>query len=146
MPDSGAHDLRNLRSDGPTLSATALRSTKAGLVALCIVSFALATFGPWFNLLLAYGLMVASMAVAVAGIWWADRAAHETHRDRTLTNGIYARSGAALSVATLLLSMYYTGLLVLFLVFWPVLFVVLLIVWTLHRSLVDAGTASGVRA
>ena len=96
MPDLGAHDLGNLRSDGPTLSATALRSTKAGLVALCIVSFALATFGPWFNLLLAYGLMVGSMAVAVAGIWWADRAAHETHRDRTLTNGIYARSGAAL--------------------------------------------------
>src|SRR2546428_10807146 len=84
MPDSGAHGLGNLRSDGPTLSTTALRSTKAGLGALCIVSFALATFGPWFNLLLAYGLMVASMAVAVAGIWWADRAAHETHRDRAL--------------------------------------------------------------
>src|SRR2546426_11980772 len=146
MPDPEANDLRTFRSEGPLLNAIALRSTKAGLVALCIVSLALATFGPWFNLLLAYGLMVASMAVAVAGIWWADRAAHETHRDRTLTNGIYARSGAALSVATLLLSLYYTGLLVLFLVFWPVLFVVLLIVWTLHRSLVDAGTASGLRA
>src|SRR2546428_147815 len=62
MPDLGAHDLGNLGSDGPTLSAMALRSTKAGLVALCIVSFALATFGPWFNLLLAYGLMVALMS------------------------------------------------------------------------------------
>src|SRR2546422_6646185 len=146
MPDSGAHGLGDLRSDGPTLSTTALRSTKAGLGALCIVSFALATFGPWFKLLLAYGLMVASMAVAVAGIWWADRAAHETHRDRALTNGIYARSGAALSVATLLVSAYYTGLLVLFLGFWPLLFVVLLIVWTLHRSLGYAGAASGLRA
>ncbi|TLZ78309.1 MAG: hypothetical protein E6K07_05860 [Methanobacteriota archaeon] len=84
--------------------------------------------------------------MAVAGIWWADRAAHEAHRDRTLTNGIYARSGAVLSVATLLLSIYYTGLLVLFPVFWPVLFVVLLILWALHRSLVDAQTASEVRA
>ena len=128
------------------MNATALRSTKAGLLALGIVSFALATFGPWFNLLLGYGLMATSIAVAVVGIWWADRSAHEVHRNPGLTNGIFAKSGAVLSVATLLLSMYYTGLLVLFLVFWPVLFVVLLIVWTLHRSLVDAGTASGLRA
>src|SRR5437899_11561488 len=110
MPDLGAHDLGNLGSDGPTLSTTALRSTKAGLVALCIVSFAVATFGPWFNLLLAYGLMVASMAVAVAGIWWADRAAHEAHRDRALTNGIYARSAAALSDATWAPAIPYAGL------------------------------------
>ncbi len=146
MPDSGARELRGLRPDGSMLSATALRSTKAGLVALGIVSFALATFGPWFNLLLAYGLMVASMAIAVLGIWWADRASHVTHRDRTLTNGIYAKSGAALSVATLLLSMYYTGLLVLLLFFWPVLLVVLLVVWAFHRSFVDAVAGSEVRA
>src|SRR3989449_2868729 len=55
MPDPGANDLRILGSEGPTLNATALRSTKAGLLALGIVSFALATFGPWFNLLLGYG-------------------------------------------------------------------------------------------
>ena len=128
------------------LNATALRSTKAGLLALGIVSFALATFGPWFNLLLGYGLMVASMAVAVAGIWWADRSSHEARRNRALTNGIYAKSGAALSIASLLLSMYYTGMLVLLLFFWPALLVVLLIVWALHRSFVDAQAASEVRA
>ncbi|TLZ96903.1 MAG: hypothetical protein E6J97_08735, partial [Methanobacteriota archaeon] len=68
MPDLGANGLRILGSEGPTLNATALRSTKAGLLALGIVSFALATFGPWFNLLLGYGLMATSIAVAVVGI------------------------------------------------------------------------------
>src|SRR5437867_9926476 len=59
---------------------------------LCLVSFALATFGPWFNLLLGYGLMILSMAVAVVGVWWADRSAHEARRNRAMTNGIYAAS------------------------------------------------------
>src|SRR6266581_5671296 len=104
MPEPETNGLRILGSDGPTLNATALRSTKAGLLALGIVSFALATFGPWFNLLLGYGLMVASMAVAVVGIWWADRSAHETHRNPALTNGIYAKSGATLSAVALILS------------------------------------------
>src|SRR5436189_5988570 len=119
MLDPEATDLRSLRPEGPALNATALRSTKAGLVALFLVSFALATFGPWFNLLLGYGLMAASMAVAVFGIWWADRSAHQGHRNRGLTNGIYAKSGATLSVVALILSTYDTRLLLLILVFWP---------------------------
>ena len=98
MPDPAAHEARSLPLDGPTLNGTALRSTKAGLVSLGLVSFALATFGPWFNLLLGYGLMAASMAVAVVGIAWADRALHKTRRSPALTNGIYAKSGAALSI------------------------------------------------
>src|SRR3989441_9111874 len=146
MPDLGAHDLGNLRSDGPTLSATALRSTKAGLLALGIVSFALATFGPWFNLLLAYGLMAASMAVAVLGIWWADRSAHQVHRNRGLTNGIYAKSGATLSVVALILSTYYTGLLLLILFFWPLWFIGLLLTWAFHRAWVESNVGSEVRA
>src|SRR5437899_5916820 len=123
MPDPGANDLRILGSEGPTLNATALRSTKAGLLALGIVSFALATFDPWFNLLLGYGLMAASMAVAVIGIWWADRSTHETRRNPALTNRIYAKSGATLSVWALMLSTFYTGLLVVRLFFCPLLFI-----------------------
>src|SRR2546425_6764460 len=117
MPDPEANDLRTFRSEGPLLNAIALRSTKAGLMALGTVSFALATFGPWFNLLLGYGLMVASMAAAGMGIWWADRACHERERNRGMTNGIFAKSGAALSVATLILSAYYTRFLLFILVF-----------------------------
>src|SRR2546426_6074607 len=146
MPDPEANDLWPLRSEGPVLNATALRSTKAGLVALGIVSFALATFGPWFNLLVGYGLMIASMAVAVVGIWWADRCAHETHRNPALTNGIYAKSGATLSVAALILSTYYTGFLVLILVFWPLWFIALLLTWAFHRAWVHSDVASEVRA
>src|SRR3989442_2713777 len=108
MPDPETNDLRILGSEGPTLNALALRSTKAGLLALGIVSFALATFGPWFNLLLGYGLMAASMAVAVLGIWWADRSAHQVHRNRRLTNGIYAKMGAIPSVGGWILSTYLT--------------------------------------
>src|SRR3989441_8471004 len=117
MPDPETKGLRTLRSEGPTFNSTALRSTKAGLMALGTVSFALATFGPWFNLLLGYGLMVASMAAAVMGIWWAGRAAHEVQRNRGLTNGIFPKSGAALSVAALILSAYYTRFLLFILVF-----------------------------
>ncbi len=146
MPDPGANDLRILRSEGPTLNATALRSTKAGLLALGIVSFALATFGPWFNLLLGYGLMVASMAVAVVGIWWADRSAHEARRNRALTNGTYAKSGAALSLVALLLCTYYTGFFFVVLVFWPLWFIALLLTWALHRAWIDSDVGSGARA
>jgi len=146
MPDPGGDDNRTHRSEGPTLNATALRSTKAGLLALGIVSFALATFGPWFNLLLGYALMVASIAVAVVGLWWADRSAHETKRARGLTNGIYAKSGAALSVVALMLSTYYTGLLLLILVFWPLWFVALLLTWAFHRAWIDSDAASEVHA
>src|SRR3989442_13156233 len=123
MPDPETNGLRILGSEGPTLNATAFRSAKAGLLALGIVSFALATFGPWFNLLLGYGLMAASMAVAGLGIWWADRSAHQVHRNRGLTNGIYPKSGATLSVGALILSTYYTGLLLLILFFLPLWFI-----------------------
>ena len=146
MPDPETNGLRILGSEGPTLNATALRSTKAGLLALGIVSFALATFGPWFNLLLGYGLMAASMAVAVFGIWWADRSAHQGHRNRGLTNGIYAKSGATLSVVALILSTYYTGLLLLILVFWPLWFIALLLTWAFHRAWVESDVGSEVRA
>src|SRR2546426_4918029 len=146
MPDPGGNDNRTRRSEGPTLNATAVRSTKAGLLALGTVSFALATFGPWFNLLLGYGLMVASMAEAVMGIWWADRAAHEVQRNRGLTNGIFAKSGAALSVATLMLSAYYTGFLLFILVFWPLWFIALLLTWAFHRAWIDSNSGSEVRA
>src|SRR5437867_11536529 len=111
MPDLGANDVRTRRSEGPMLNATALRSTKAGLLELGIVSFALATFGPWFNLLVGYGLMIASVAVAGVGIWWADRSADELRRTHDMTNGIYAKSGATRAVVTVILSTYYTGLL-----------------------------------
>src|SRR2546426_3999970 len=110
MPDPETNGLRILGSEGPMLNATALRSTKAGLLALGIVSFALATFGPWFNLLLGYGLMAASVAVAGLGIWCADRSAPQVRRKRGLTNGIYAESGAAPSVVALLLSSSFTCL------------------------------------
>src|SRR5881396_3002524 len=109
MPDPEATDLRSLRPEGPALNATALRSTKAGLVALCLVSFALATFGPWFNLPLGYGLMILSMAVAVLG-------------------------------------MYYTGFFFVILVFWPLLFVALLLTWAFHRAWIDSDAASEVHA
>src|SRR5437667_12801203 len=129
MPDPEATDLRSIRPGGPALNATALRSTKAGLAALCLVSFALATFGPWFNLLLGYGLMILSMAVAVGGVWWADRSAHEARRNRAVTNGIYAKSGAAHSLAALLRGMYYTRLYFVIHVSCPLLSVALYIPW-----------------
>ena len=126
------------------LNATALRSTKAGLLALGTVSFALATFGPWFNLFLGYGLMAASMVVAVLGIWWADRSAHEVHRKPALTNGIFAKSGVALSAVALMLSTYYTGFLLFILVFWPLWFVALLLAWAFHRAWVESDVPSEV--
>src|SRR2546428_7012354 len=144
MPDPETNGLRILGSEGPMLNATALRSTKAGVLALGIVSFVLATFGPWFNLLLGYGLMDASIAVAVLGIWWADRSAHQVHRNPGLTNGIFAKSGATLSVVALILSTYYTGLLILVLVFWPLLFVALLLTWAFHRVWVESDVGSEV--
>src|SRR5438128_4930528 len=144
MPDPETNGLRILGSEGPTLNAAALRSTKAGLLALGIVSFALATFGPWFNLLLGYGLMAASMAVAVLGIWWADRSAHEARRNRVLTNGIYARSGAALSLVALLLCMYYTGFFFVILVSWPLWFVALFVTWAFHRAWIDSDLGTEV--
>ena len=128
------------------LNATALRSTKAGLLALGIVSFALATFGPWFNLLVGYGLMIASVAVAIVGIWWADRSAHEIRSTHDMTNGIYAKSGATLSVVTLILSTYYTGFLVLILFTWPLWFIALLLTWAFHRAWIDSNVGSEVRA
>ena len=146
MLDPEATDLRSLRPEGPALNATALRSTKAGLVALFLVSFALATFGPWFNLLLGYGLMILSMAVAVVGLWWADRSAHEARRNRAMTNGIYAKSGAALSLVALLLGMYYTGFFFVILVSWPLLSVALLLTWAFHRAWIDSDAASEVHA
>ena len=146
MLNPEARDVRILRPESPALNATALRSTKAGLVALCLVSFALATFGPWFNLLLGYGLMILSMAVAVVGLWWADRSAHEAHRNPAVTNGIYARSGAALSLVALLLGMYYTGFFFVILVFWPLFFVALLVTWAFHRAWIDSDAASEVHA
>ncbi len=146
MPEPETNGLRILGSDGPTLNATALRSTKAGLLALGIVSFALATFGPWFNLLLGYGLMAASMAVAVVGIWWADRSAHEAHQNPGLTNGIFAKSGAALSVVALMFSAYYTGFLLFMLIFWPLWFIALLLTWAFHRAWVESNVGSEVRA
>jgi len=91
-------------------------------------------------------LMVASMAAAVAGIWWADRSAHEVHRNRVLTNGFYAKSGAALSVVALMLSAYYTGFLLLILVCWPLWFVAFLLFWAFHRAWVESGVGSEVRA
>ena len=128
------------------LNGTALRSTKAGLVALGIVCFALASFGPWFNLLLGYGLMVVSIAVAIIGIWWADRSAHEAHRNPALTNGIYAKSGAILSLAALILSTYYTGFIVVVLFFWPLWFIALLLTWAFHRAWIDSDVGSEVHA
>src|SRR5256885_11690910 len=101
MPDLGANDDRTRRSEGPMLNATALRSTKAGLLALGIVSFALATFGPWFNLLVGYGLMIASVAVAVVCTWWADPSGHEIRRTHPLTQGDYTRQGAPRSDLTI---------------------------------------------
>lgn len=128
-----------------TLNETALRSTKAGLVAILFVSLTFATFGPWFNLSLAYGLMLAALAAALLGLWWADRAAHEARRNPALTNGMFARSGAVLSIAASLLSMYYTGLLFL-LMFSPVWWVGLLIVYAIHRASVDASGGREARA
>ena len=63
-----------------------------------------------------------------------------------MTNGIYAKSGAALSAVALILSTYYTGLLLLILVFWPLWFIALLLTWAFHRAWVDSGVGSEVRA
>src|SRR2546427_3706545 len=146
MPDPETNGLRTPRSEGPMLNATALRSTKAGLLALGIVSFALATFGPWFNLLVGYGLMIASVAVAVVGILWADRSAHEIRRNHDLTHGIYAKAGATLLVVTLILLTYYTGFLVLILFTLPLWFIALLLTWAFHRAWIDSNVGSEVRA
>ena len=146
MLNPEARDVRILRPESPALNATALRSTKAGLVALCLVSFALATFGPWFNLLLGYGLMILSMAVAVVGVWWADCSAHEARRNRAVTNGIYAKSGATLSGVALTLSTYYTGFLLFILVFWPLWFIALLLTWAFHRAWSESDIGAEVRA
>jgi len=126
------------------LSETALRSTNAGLVAVFLASFALATFGPWFNLTLGYALMIASFVAACLGVGWADRASHEGKRNPAMTNGIYAKAGAALSILALLLSIYYTGLFVFLVVFAPLWIIAVLLLYALHRSNVDTGARKGV--
>jgi len=141
MPDPGATDRSDLRRDGRSSSRTALRSTKAGLVAVFFLSLTFATFGPAFNLVVAYGLMIAAIPAALLGLWWADRAAHEAQRDPTRTNGIYAKSGAVLSIAALFVSTYYTGFLVFILVFWPLVWMGLLVVYAFHRASVTAKAA-----
>jgi len=128
------------------LSGTALRSTRAGFAAVFLVSLVFATFGSWFNLFLAYLLMLGSMTMALVGLWRADRAAHEAARNPAMTNGIYARSGAALSVVALLLSAYYTGLLVVVVFLWPVTLLGLLMVCAIHRARLDADEGPGARA
>jgi hypothetical protein len=137
MPDPEAHEHRSPQPGGPILSETALRSTKAGLAAAFLLSFAFATFGPSFNLTLGYALMIASFVAACLGIGWADRAAHEAHRNPAVTNGIYAKSGAALSTVAFLLTMYYTGLLFFLLFLLPISIFVVLVLYALHRSNVD---------
>jgi hypothetical protein len=138
MPDPEAHEPRGLRPDGPILSEAALRSTKAGLAAVFLLSFAFATFGPSFNLTLGYALMTASFVAACLGIGWADRAAHEARRNPALTNGIYAKSGTALSAVVFLLTVYYIGLLSVLLFLFPMSIVGFLLLYELHRSNVDA--------
>ncbi len=141
MPDPGATDRSNLQRDGRISSLTALRSTMAGLVAIFLLSLTFATFGPAFNLAVGYGLMIAAIPAALLGLWWADRAAHEVQRNPTLTNGVYAKSGAALSIAALFLSTYYTGFLVFILVFWPLVWMGVLVVYAFHRASVTAKAA-----
>src|SRR3989442_1785712 len=121
MPDPETNGLRILGSEGPMLNATALRSTKAGLLALGIVSFALATFGPWFNLLLGYGLMAASVAGAELGIWCGGFSVHIAGRDRGLTNGVFAKSGAPVLGGVLVFFAYCTGVLLALFFFLPLL-------------------------
>ena len=111
-----------------------------------LVSLVFATFGPWFNLTLAYGLMVASIAVGGLGIWWADGAVHEAARNARLTNGIYAKAGAVLSTVALAVSTYYTGLLVYVVYFSPLWLFGFLILYAFHRSVVDSRAAKEAHA
>ncbi|HEX9340451.1 MAG TPA: hypothetical protein VF992_04690 [Thermoplasmata archaeon] len=145
MPDQEGRDVRSLRP-ASMLSGTALRSARAGLVAMFLVSLVFATFGPWFNLTLAYGLMVASIAVGGLGIWWADGAVHEAARNAQLTNGIYAKAGAVLSTVALAVSTYYTGLLVYVVYFSPLWLFGFLILYAFHRSVVDSRAAKEAHA
>lgn len=146
MPDPEARERRSPQPGGPILSETALRSTKAGLVAVFLLSFAFATFGPSFDLALGYALMIASFVAACLGIGLADRAAHDARRNPAVTNGIYAKSGAALSMFAFLLSIYYTGLLSLLLFSLPIWIIVALLLYAFHRSNVDAKARQEVGA
>jgi hypothetical protein len=146
MPELEGNGGRGSQPGGPISSKTALRSTKAGLWAVFLASFALATFGPWFNLTLGYTLMIASFVAACFGVGWADRASHEGKRNPAIANGIYAKSGAALSILALLVSAYYSGLFVFLVVFAPLWMIVGLLLYALHRSIVDTAARKGVGA
>ena len=101
---------RGVRAGTPW-DRTAARSLQAGLTALSLLFVTFATFGPWFNAVMAYVLTGASFAAGVLGVVWAHEAYHRLRRDPTRSGSTPAGLGALASVGAIAVSVYFTGLL-----------------------------------
>jgi hypothetical protein len=112
-------------------------SIQGGLVAVALVGATLATFGPSFHLPLAYGLLANAVVAATCGFAWADRVAHA--RTAVPMARRQARSGQVLSGIALVLILYYTGIWIFLVLAAPLVFVVGLLAWSLHRARVAHG-------
>ena len=89
----------------------AIRALQFGLTALFFLFATLATFGPWFNLALAYVLTGASIVAGLMGLVLAHDASHRLRRNPSETGGTYAKLGAVTSASAVLVSSYYNGFL-----------------------------------
>ena len=91
------------RSSG---SRTPWRSLEAGLAALFCIFVLFATFGPWFNVVVAYALGAAAIASGALGLVWAHAA---SHRQSSHAESAAAGIGALTSLVALSVSAYYVG-------------------------------------
>jgi len=132
QPGSGGLHAEAMRSE------TALRSAEAGYASILMLALTLTTFGRWFDLTLAMVLTSASIVAGLLGIRWGHRASHAARRNSGERVGAYGRLGVVLSIAGILGSSYYSGLLVpalFLLVFvWPVALVGLLLFLAFHSD------------
>ncbi len=110
----GALFARNTGVDSrPSGDRAASRSLEAGLAALFCIFVLFATLGPWFNLVVAYGLGVAAMVAGTLGLVWAHAASHRLRRRASRAGARVAGLGALASIIALSVSAYFVGLLTL---------------------------------
>jgi len=124
---------------------TASRSLQAGLAALFCVFVLFASFGPWFNLVVAYGLAGGAMVAGILGLVWAHAASHRLRHRDSRPGARTAGLGTLASVIALAMAVYATGLSFILLspVILPFVFALLVVFFALHfGSARDQGETS----
>jgi len=101
------------RPNGDRIASHALQ---AGLLALLCVFVLLATFGPWFNLVVAHGLAGAAAVAGALGLVWTHAASHQLRRSGSRAGVRTAGLGGLASALAVGVSAYLTGLLIVLLI------------------------------